>query len=165
LQTSPSQVNQPDLSRYSRTKSAPSLSQLITLPIVNTAVACLGIFATSAVYSQWGVVIWNPWTLCGAILDRNWTSAVRFAILLVSFAFTLSIFVSNQAANVVPFGADMTALAPKILDINRGQALSYVLGLCICPWYILASATSFLTFLGGYSIFRTCHSDFVLSYS
>ncbi|KAL8292389.1 hypothetical protein RQP46_001001 [Phenoliferia psychrophenolica] len=73
-----------------------------SVPIINTGVACLGIFATSA---------------------------------------------------VIPFGADMTALAPRILDINRGQALSYVIGLCVCPWYILTSATSFITFLGGYSIF------------
>ncbi|WVQ81069.1 hypothetical protein IAT38_003191 [Cryptococcus sp. DSM 104549] len=151
--TSPSQVNQPDLARYAHNKSAPLWSQLIALPVANTAVACLGIFATSSVYAAWGTLIWNPWDLCSAILDRHFTSAVRFAIFLVSFAFTLSIFVSNQAANVIPFGADITALCPKILNINRGQFLSYCLALCICPWYILNSAGSFLTFLSGYSIF------------
>lgn len=31
--------------------------------------------------------------------------------------------------------------------------ISYILGIVICPWKILVSATSFLTFLGGYSIF------------
>jgi NCS1 family nucleobase:cation symporter-1 len=31
--------------------------------------------------------------------------------------------------------------------------ISYVLGLIICPWRILRSATTFLQFLGGYSIF------------
>lgn len=31
--------------------------------------------------------------------------------------------------------------------------ISYILGLVICPWKILVSAKSFLTFLGGYSIF------------
>ncbi|ORY35919.1 uracil permease [Naematelia encephala] len=151
--TSPSQVNQPDLARYAKTRNAPFYSQLLALPIANTAVACLGIFATSSTYAAWGTLIWNPWDLCSAILDRHFTSGVRFAIFLVSFAFTLSIFVSNQAANVIPFGADITALCPKILNINRGQFIAYCLGLCICPWYILNSATSFLTFLSGYSIF------------
>ncbi|KAK8869511.1 hypothetical protein IAR55_000076 [Kwoniella newhampshirensis] len=151
--TSPSQVNQPDLARYATTRSAPFWSQLLALPIANTAVACLGIFATSSVYAVWGKLIWNPWDLCGAILDRHFTPAVRFAIFLVSFAFTLSIFVSNQAANVIPFGADITALCPKVLNINRGQFIAYCLALCICPWYILNSATSFMTFLSGYSIF------------
>lgn len=151
--TSPSQVNQPDLSRYSKTKSAPLWSQLLALPIANTAVACLGIFATSSTYAAWGTLIWNPWDLCSAILDRHFSSAVRFAIFLVSLAFTMSIFVSNQAANVIPFGADITALCPRVLNINRGQFISYCLALCICPWYILNSAGAFLTFLSGYSIF------------
>lgn len=31
--------------------------------------------------------------------------------------------------------------------------ISYILGLVICPWRILKSATTFLQFLGGYSIF------------
>lgn len=31
--------------------------------------------------------------------------------------------------------------------------VGYVIALCICPWKILTSATTFLRFLGGYSIF------------
>ncbi|KAI5478017.1 hypothetical protein MNV49_005709 [Pseudohyphozyma bogoriensis] len=151
--TSPSQVNQPDLARYSKTRSAPQISQMLALPIANTAVACFGIFATSAVYAEWGTLIWNPWSLCHAILDHHWKGSVRFAIFLVSLAWTLSIFVSNQAANVIPFGADMAALLPKWLSIKRGMVLSYALGILINPWYILTSATSFLAFLSGYSIF------------
>jgi len=53
----------------------------------------------------------------------------------------------------MPFGADITALFPRWCNINRGQFLAYCIGIIIQPWYILASATSFLTFLAGYSIF------------
>ncbi|GFZ48344.1 hypothetical protein JCM24511_06092 [Saitozyma sp. JCM 24511] len=144
--TSPSQVNQPDLARYAKTRTSLLWSQLLALPIANTAVAC-------STYAAWGTLIWNPWDLCTAILDRHWEGGVRFAVLLVSLAFTLSIFVSNQAANVIPFGADITALCPRVLNINRGQIIAYCLALPICPWYILNSAGSFLTFLSGYSIF------------
>ncbi|KIY70353.1 putative allantoin permease [Cylindrobasidium torrendii FP15055 ss-10] len=155
--TSTSQVNAPDLSRYAKTRVSPIWSQLLSLPIINTAVACFGIFATASIQRAWGKTLWAPWLVCGAVLDHHNTPAAKFAIFLVSAAFTLSILsnsvVSNQAANVIPFGADMSGLFAKWLDINRGQLLAYCLGLAINPWYILASADSFLTFLGGYSIF------------
>jgi NCS1 family nucleobase:cation symporter-1 len=38
---------------------------------------------------------------------------------------------------VIPFGADITALCPRVLNINRGQIIAYCLALPICPWYIL----------------------------
>ncbi|GAA5918853.1 hypothetical protein JCM6882_002437 [Rhodosporidiobolus microsporus] len=75
----------------------------------------------------------------------------------------------------MPFGADVSALFPRIMDINRGQLLAYCIGIIIQParspwalsfpflctsdypihlqWYILATADTFLTFLAGYSIF------------
>jgi NCS1 family nucleobase:cation symporter-1 len=42
---------------------------------------------------------------------------------------------------------------PLFLNIKRGMYLAYFLGICICPWKILLSASTFLAFLGGYSIF------------
>lgn len=58
-----------------------------------------------------------------------------------------------MAANIIPFGADFMTLFPRWLNIKRGMWVAYILGICICPWYILSSAFGFLTFLGGYSIF------------
>lgn len=45
------------------------------------------------------------------------------------------------------------SFCPRFLNIKRGMYLSYLLGVVICPWKILKSASSFLSFLGGYSIF------------
>lgn len=59
----------------------------------------------------------------------------------------------HNSANVIPWGADTTILLPRFINIRRGMYISYILGLVICPWNILNSATSFLRFLGGYSIF------------
>ncbi|KAL1306806.1 hypothetical protein AAFC00_005463 [Neodothiora populina] len=151
--TSTSIVNQPDLARYAATPNAPFWSQLLALPIGNTLCATLGIFATSAIKSAWGKTYWNPWDLCGAILDRYWSAGSRTGIALVSMGFLLSIFASNLGVNVIPWGADTTLLLPRYVNIKRGMYISYILGLVICPWKILVSAKSFLTFLGGYSIF------------
>ena len=115
--------------------------------------ACFGIFATSSVNQAWGILTWNPWDLSNAILDQHWTAGARTGIFFVSFGFTLSIFTSNMSANVIPFGADLAGIIPRWMSINRGEVLAYCLGLVINPWYILASASTFLTFLSGYSIF------------
>ncbi|KAK5125688.1 hypothetical protein LTR85_011962 [Meristemomyces frigidus] len=146
-------VNQPDIARYARTKWSPVWSQLIALPLGNTGCAALGIFATANIYNLWGNLDWNPWTLCDDILDHRWTPASRTLLALLCLVFIFAQAVGDQGANVIPFGADLTLLFPRVLNIRRGMWIAYILGVCICPWYILASAAGFLTFLGGYSIF------------
>ncbi|KAK8168291.1 hypothetical protein BKA80DRAFT_266494 [Phyllosticta citrichinensis] len=93
--TSTSVVNQPDLARYARTKTAPMWSQLLALPIGNTLCATLGMFGTSAINAAWGEEIWNPWDLSDAILDRYWNAAARAGVAVVALGFMFSIFGSN----------------------------------------------------------------------
>ncbi|KAI9739697.1 MAG: hypothetical protein M1834_006416 [Cirrosporium novae-zelandiae] len=151
--TSASVANQTDLSRYARTPRAPFWSQLIAIPIGNTLCATLGIFATSATHRAWGVLIWNPWDLCDYILTLHWTAGARTGIALVCMGFMLSTFASNLGVNVIPWGADAMVVCPRFINIKRGMYICYALGMVICPWKILKSATTFLRFLGGYSIF------------
>ena len=151
--TSSIAVNQTDLARYARTPNAPFLSQLISLPIGNTLCATLGIFATSSIQRAWGVTLWNPWDLSNEILDRHWNSGARAAIAFASIAWMLSIFASCMGVDVFPFGVDITALFPRWLNIRRGMYICYTIGLIIFPWKILQSSTTFMRFLGGYSIF------------
>tara|TARA_R110002003_G_scaffold1110_2_gene22369 strand:- start:3510 stop:5021 length:1512 start_codon:yes stop_codon:yes gene_type:complete len=151
--TSSIAVNQTDLARYARTPNAPFLSQLISLPIGNTLCAALGIFATSSTQRAWGVTLWNPWDLCDAILDRHWNAGARTAIAFASVGWMLSIFASCMGVDVFPFGVDVTAFFPRWLNIRRGMYLCYLIGLVIFPWKILQTSTTFMRFLGGYSIF------------
>lgn len=151
--TSTQAVNQTDLARYARTANSPFWSQLIALPIGNTLCATLGIFATSSIQRAWGVTLWNPWDLSNEILDRHWNSGARAAIAFASMGWMLSIYASNLGVNLFPFGADITALLPRFLNIRRGMYLCYTLALVMFPWKILQSSTTFLRFLGGYSIF------------
>lgn len=55
--------------------------------------------------------------------------------------------------NSIQFGNDAMALLPRYLNIRRGQYLCAILGFAICPWKLEASASGFLAFLNGYSIF------------
>lgn len=146
-------TNQPDIARWSKTKSGAQWSQLITNPIAVTVSASLGILATAAVNNNWGLALWNPWDLLGAILDRYWSASTRFAVFLSAFCWMVSILGTNIAANMIPFGSDASMLLPRYITIPRGQYLVEFLAFAICPWKILASASVFTTFLSGYGLF------------
>lgn len=146
-------TNQPDIARWSKTKSGAQWSQLITQPIGVTLAASLGILATASVNNTWGLDLWNPWDLLGAILDRYWSASTRFAVFLSAFTWMVSILGTNIAANMIPFGSDSSMLVPRYITIPRGQYLVEFLAFAICPWKILSSASVFTTFLSGYGLF------------
>ncbi|KAH8881722.1 allantoin [Thozetella sp. PMI_491] len=148
-------TNQPDIARWSKTKTGAMWSQVISNPIAVTLSASLGILSTAAINNTWGleVPLWNPWDLLSAILDRYWTSGARAGIFFCAFCWMISILGTNIAANMIPFGSDVTLLMPKIFTIPRGQYLVEFLAFAICPWKILASASVFTTFLAGYGLF------------
>lgn len=128
-------------------------SQLFSSPIAVTLSASLGILSTSAINNAWGLTLWNPWDLLDAILDKYWTAGSRTAVFLCAGCWSLSILGTNVAANMIPFGADASMLAPRYITIPRGQLLVQCLAYAICPWKILASAGTFTTFLAGYGLF------------
>lgn len=129
-------------------------SQLIANPIAVTISATLGILATSAINNAWGLELWNQWDLLDAIMTRYWTSGARFACFLCAACWTISVFGTNVAANMIPFGADCSMLFPRYVNIPRGQLIVEFLAFAICPWKILASAGIFTTFLSGCKLSR-----------
>ncbi|KAI0275993.1 NCS1 nucleoside transporter family [Russula aff. rugulosa BPL654] len=110
--------------------------QLIIIPVVFTLASFVGIG-----------LIWDPLKL----ID-HWDN--RAAAFFTSFAFTLGTLGTNISANSLSAGNDMTALWPRYINIQRGQVICAILGgWVLCPWEILASATGFLSFMGGYTVF------------
>lgn len=146
-------TNQPDIARWSKTKSGAMWSQLISNPIAVTLSASFGILSTAAINNAWGLELWNQWDLLDAILTRYWTPGGRALVFLCAACWTISIFGTNIAANMIPFGSDSSMLFPRYLNIPRGQLLVEFLGFAICPWKIEASASVFTTFLSGYGLF------------
>lgn len=61
--------------------------------------------------------------------------------------------VTNVAGNSVAFANGFTLMFPRFIDIRRRQLLCAVLGFAVNPWQIQAKASTFLAFLGGYTIF------------
>lgn len=149
-------TNQPDYARWSKTKTGAMWSQLFTSPIAVTLSASLGILSTAAINNAWGLALWNQWDLLDAIMTRYWSGTTRFAVFLAAAGWSVSILGTNIAANMIPFGSDSTMLFPRFITIPRGQFIVECLGFAICPWKILASASTFTTFLAGCKLCSEC---------
>jgi nucleobase:cation symporter-1, NCS1 family len=61
---------------------------------------------------------------------------------------------TNITANSISAANDLTVLFPRYVNIKRGCIIAAVIGgWVIVPWKILASAQTFLDFMGGYAVF------------
>lgn len=146
-------TNQPDYARWSTTRWAVVIPQVIANPISVTISSTFGILATAAINNVWGLELWNQWDLLDEIMIRNWRPDVRFAVFLCAAAQALLVLGTNVAANMIPFGSDSTMLLPRYINMTRGQFLGLCLAWAVNPWKILYSAATFTNFLGGYGLF------------
>ncbi|KAI1335660.1 allantoin permease [Xylariaceae sp. FL0016] len=147
-------VTIPDIARYSKTRYAQTWGQLVALPIGQTLCASFGIISTASVLNMYGEAYWNPYDLLNGILDQGYTSSARAGVFFASASFAFATLGTSIACNFIPFAADVTCMLPKYLNIVRGQFLCLIIAFAIVPWRILTSATGFLNFLNGYSIFQ-----------
>ncbi|KAJ6008908.1 hypothetical protein N7522_003924 [Penicillium canescens] len=145
-------LNIADFSRYADKPSAQNI-QAIVIPCIFTIVGLLGIFTAAAAQTAYGEVMWNPieiislWMESGSSVGRAAAAFGAIGLIIV----TLGI---NISANSISAANDLMAFAPKYIDIRRGQLLAAFIGSwAFVPWKILASAATFLAFLGGYTIF------------
>ena len=164
-------TNQPDYSRWSKTKWAVIIPQVIANPLSVTISSTFGILATSAINNAWGLQLWNQWDLLAEIMIRYPRSDVRFAVFLCAAAQALLVLGksslqqgygrektndetgTNVAANMIPFGSDSAMLLPRYINMTRGQFLGLCLAWVVNPWKILYSAEAFTNFLSGYGLF------------
>ncbi len=64
---------------------------------------------------------------------------------------------TNFIANLIPFGVDSSALAPRYVNIVRGQIICCIIGgWCMVPWKVLVSGAVFLSCITGMGIFMGC---------
>lgn len=78
---------QADWTRYAKTKRAPVLNQLITVPLAITITAMLGVFATSAVKNMYGQEIWQPIQLLEFLLTDDYSPGTRAGCFFAGMGF------------------------------------------------------------------------------
>ena len=139
-------VNQADFSRYSRVSVKWQILYVPLLPIIFTFISFIGIAASSAGAVLYGTLQWDPMALVS-----EWDN--RAAQFFAAFAFALAALGVNISANSLSAANDLMALFPRYVNIRRGQVICALLSWALVPWKILASAGSFLNFMGAYAIF------------
>jgi len=145
-------LNIADFARYSKTPNS-QLIQAFIIPVVFTVVGLLGIFTAAASQNAYGHTIWNPIEIVGHWADSG-SSAGRAASAFGAIGLIIVTLGINISANSISAANDLVSFCPKYINIRRGQILAAVIGSwAFVPWKILASASGFLSFLGGYTIF------------
>ncbi|KAJ5445742.1 Permease cytosine/purines uracil thiamine allantoin [Penicillium cf. griseofulvum] len=141
-------VSQSDVSRYSRVSAKWQILYIPMLPAVFTFFSFIGIAASSAGQIHYNLesIPWDPMVLISYWPNR----ACRF---FGAASFVLAALGVNISANSLSAANDFNALAPRYINLRRGQLLCAVLSWCLVPWKILASAGNFLNFMSAYAVF------------
>jgi nucleobase:cation symporter-1, NCS1 family len=145
-------LNIADFARYSTKPSAQNV-QAIVIPFIFTIVGLLGIFTAAASQTAYGKTHWNPIEIIELWMESG-SSGGRAAAAFGAIGLIIVTLGINIAANSISAANDLMSFAPKYINIRRGQLLAAVIGSwAFVPWKILASAQTFIAFLGGYTIF------------
>ncbi|EKC97567.1 hypothetical protein A1Q2_08105 [Trichosporon asahii var. asahii CBS 8904] len=142
-------LNIGDFSRYCRSPRS-NWIQIFAFPLINTTVSlCAAISATCA-YAVYNEDLYQPYDI---LAKWNTSPGGRAAMFLGSLAWALSNVTNNITANSISAANDLCSLAPKHVNIKRGQLVAVTVGVwAFVPWKILASAENFLAFMSSYSI-------------
>lgn len=149
--------NIPDFSRYARGRAdgkenKAQYIQLPFLPIIFTVCGVLGIVTTSASKIVYGEYMWNPLDIVEQWLSNG--HGGRAAAFFAALSWYIAQVGTNITANSISAANDMTVLCPKYINIRRGCMIAAVISAWVMvPWKILSSADTFLSFMGGYSVF------------
>ncbi|KAJ5008180.1 hypothetical protein K4K48_006357 [Colletotrichum sp. SAR 10_66] len=146
-------VNQPDVARYATKPAQATWSQATGILVSKVLVMFLSCATTSAAAGFLGKSYWNVWDLYNAILTEYWGPGARAGMFFASAGMILAIIATNAGSNSLPVGADTSGLWPRYINIVRGQVICALLAPLCVPWKIISSASSFLTFLGSYTVF------------
>jgi len=146
-------TNAPDFASRATTPSAALWPQLFSVPVAFSLVSFIGIIVSSSSVTIYGEAIWSPIDLLGKFLDGNPSHATRFGVWFISASFIIAQLGTNISANSVSAGCDLTALFPRFINIRRGGYIAATVGLCMLPWNLLKSSSSFTSYLSAYSVF------------
>ncbi|GAA5966916.1 hypothetical protein JCM8115_006204 [Rhodotorula mucilaginosa] len=146
--------NASDWQRNATKPNDPILGQLIGFPLSNFIVQVIGMLVASTSEVVYGEVVWNPVIYLERLLVDNFDAAHRAGAFFISAGFVYSLLFSVSVfENVYCCGNDLASLCPRFISVKRGFYICLVGSAVINPWYLLGSASIFITVLSSYQIF------------
>ncbi|KAJ9148927.1 NCS1 nucleoside transporter [Pleurostoma richardsiae] len=145
--------NAADFQRYAGKSSDVILGNLFGFPIANLLVAIVGNLVCASSQRIFGELVWNPLDLLDRIQTEDYSSRNRAGCFFIALCFVYCAIFSSIFENSLPAGNDIAALFPKYFTVRRGFFICAIISFAINPWFLLGSASIFVTFLGSYQIF------------
>jgi len=137
-----------DITRYAASQKDQVAGQFIGLPGTMVLYSFVGIFVTCAAVINFKDVLiaddapWDPVSL----LARFETPAVVIVSQIFMIIATLT---TNIAANVIAPANALSNLFPKKLSFKGGGTVAGIIGIIICPWWLLNEISGILIFVSG----------------
>ncbi len=137
-----------DITRYTTTQKAQMRGQFLGLPGTMMLYSFVGIFVTCAAVVNFKDVLvaddapWDPVTL----LSRFENPVVVILAQIMMLIATLS---TNIAANVIAPANAFSNISPKSISFKTGGTLTGIIGILICPWWMMNSIAPALVFVSG----------------
>jgi cytosine/uracil/thiamine/allantoin permease len=138
-----------DITRYSPSQKAQKQGQFIGLPGTMMLYSFVAIFVTCASILIFQDVLiatdapWDPTALLGKF-ESPWVVIVAQIFMIIA---TLS---TNIAANVIAPSNAFSNLFPKKISFKMGGTITGILGIIICPWWLMNDIAGILILVSGF---------------
>lgn len=154
--------NASDFQRYAKKPRDPILGNVVGFPLSNLVVSIVGNLVGASSQVIFGEVVWNPVNFLDKLQTTSYTPANRAGCFFIAGCFVYSAIFSSIFENSLPAGNDIAALFPKYLTVRKGFFICAAVSFAINPWYLLGSASIFVTFLSSYQIFLSSITGILL---
>lgn len=137
-----------DITRYAKSQRSQVAGQFLGLPTTMMLYSFVGVFVTCAAIINFNDVLigedapWDPVTLM-AKFENPVVVIVAQIFMIIA---TLS---TNIAANVIAPANAFSNLTPRKISFRTGGLITGVIGILICPWYLLDEISALLLFVSG----------------
>ena len=137
-----------DITRYAATQREQVLGQFIGLPGTMMLYSFVGIFVSCAAVIIFDDILignnapWDPVTLLAKFQNP--------VVVIISQIFMIIATLStNIAANVIAPANAFSNLNPKRISFRMGGLITGIIGIIICPWYLMSEISNILIFISG----------------
>ncbi|MFT5777208.1 MAG: cytosine/uracil/thiamine/allantoin permease [Crocinitomicaceae bacterium] len=138
-----------DITRYSPSQKAQKQGQFIGLPGTMMLYSFVAVFVTCASVLIFQDVLiaadapWDPTALLGKF-ESPWVVIIAQIFMIIA---TLS---TNIAANVIAPSNAFSNLYPKKISFKMGGTITGILGIIICPWWLMNDIAGILILVSGF---------------
>jgi nucleobase:cation symporter-1, NCS1 family len=146
-------TNQADYSRFATKPGDQIFGQWFSINTLGNLLPLFGCLTGSATVALYGTAYWNPPDLLLHWLDISYTPACRAAVFFAGVGLVVCQLAINTIDNAFSAGMDLAGLVPTYFNIRRGSYFALMLSIAMCPWELLASAGTFISVMGAYSVF------------